>query len=410
MKVLSKQDIQADLSNQTILIDKIVKSIESKNSKHAVGDRLGTATPLEFLYVYTHLISKEQDESPLRKLFIDYFQSLETAFPTGAYIGAKALLSEETIGWTGPNRISSDCIFQSLRDLVGHEAFAVVSNLIKSGALYRPVIWDAIVSDGYVIEAGKGSSIKVALDGSFANTVNSGETISKGIVIVCDSVFEKMSEIDNLARGSIDENIPVFIVARGFLPDVSFTLSHNYSIGRSKIIPCVIESSDLDPFEMMDVSRLLGTEVVPGPISVFTWEQIKSIGAEILNSKLIKGRVEISSLEYNAISDLIDQVTLDDRDELSNERRASRILGNAIRLRFHKNSNDISKSRIKKGLKLYRQWAKNGVCVSDLVESPVTPELVRKVQSSSQNLKKQIDKMCAYVRIDNGMEKKMAVS
>ena len=46
MKVLSKQDIQADLSNQIILIDKIVKSIESKNSKHAVGDRLGTATPL----------------------------------------------------------------------------------------------------------------------------------------------------------------------------------------------------------------------------------------------------------------------------------------------------------------------------------------------------------------------------
>ena len=410
MEIITKKNIQKDLASQIDLISRIVLSIESNNSKHTVGDRIEVATPLEFLYVYTHLISKEQNDSPLRKLFIDFFQSLETAFPAGAFVGAKLFLSQNPLKWKGPERLVSSRLFEGIKNLVGHESSHVVEQMVRSGGLYRPVIWDETIESGYVIEALENSSVKIRLDSDFSRCVVAGEVISKGIVFVCDSVFEKMSEIDSLTRGSIEENIPVFLVGRGFLPDVSFTLLHNYSIGKSKIIPCVIEGSDSDPFEMMDISKLLGTEVLPGPISVFTWNDLKKLGSEVSNCKIKKESIEIGSLDYSEIDDLIHQVVSDDREEISSSKRAQRILGNSIRVKFPRKSNDISKSRIRKGIKIYRQWAREGVCKTSSMQFPVPVGLVQKASRASRELKETLEKINVYVRIDDGLEKKMAVS
>ena len=408
--ILKESEIQNDIKDQLDVIRNIVSSIESKSSNHTVSNRIATATPLEFLYVYTHLISKKQNSSPLRKLFIDFFQSLETAFPTGAFVGAKMLTDTNSYEWTGPLQLGANDLISKIRNIVGHEAFNVVKQIIKCGGLYKSVLWDSQVDEGYTVEVDESRLSLLRLAESFSKSINSLSTVEKAIFLISDSVFEKMSEIDSLIRGSIKDEIPVILVARGFLPDVSFTLSHNYMLDKLKVIPCVIESNDHDPFEMSDIAKIVGSDVIPGPISVYTWNEIKDLGKEVFDCRISKETVSINTDLRENIDELVSQILNDDREEVSNQQRIKRVLGNSIQVKFPANSNDISKSRIKKGLYLYRQWARSGICESDFLEFPATINLINKAADSAESLRSKLFNIKFYIRTEDGLEKELAVS
>ena len=409
MHIFNQSEMIEDFEYHKRVIKEIVSSIENKKRIHTVDNKIRDAKPTEFLYCYAHLTSKRLLASPLRNMFLDYFNSLETAFPTGAYIGAKMLEDDSLGSFTSHERNRSFDIFEELNNIFDKKTVQVVKSIISMGGVYRRSLWSESIESNFIIDGTTESEVSISIDQDFLRSSNRIENIDIGVTIITDSVFEKLSEIDNVIRTSVEKHIPIVLICRGFLPEVSYTLAHNYNLGKCKVIPCVIQNSEIDPFEMIDTASILGTEIIHGPIGIYDSQNLLLIGSEFINSKVSGGIIKIKS--SNQMShDLISQVIDSDLEELSNSNRLSRIMGSGINVSFPKRMDVIDRSRIKKCLALYRQWSKMGFVKFENLHFPVTNDLYQMSKRSSKDFIKKTSAFKYCIRLSDEVEKEVANS
>lgn len=112
-------------------------------------------------------------------------------------------------------------------------------------------------------------------------------------VIVIDGMVERMSEIDDVIRGSYESRTPLVLFARGFDPEVQNTLAKNYLAGNLVAVPVCVPYDELGANLLNDVSIVCGADLVSSLkgelISSRKWKDLKAIDSTLITS----GRVTI---------------------------------------------------------------------------------------------------------------------
>lgn len=369
-----------DFLQQKEIIKKIISSISKKSLTSTIDKRLTKLSPLEFLYAYTGMSQKTNLTSRYRKLLIDFFQSLESAFPGSAYIAAHMICDEDQNFNPQIDRIGSESIFEEIEKYMSKQETSVVRAIIESGGGYRSSYFDSPNHFGnFIIRAKKSESITLASTSDFSGcNINFA---SDSLILFCDMVFEKMSELDNLVRWAQKENKYVCLVSRGFLPEVSSTLFYNYTLGKTKVFPVVIEYSDADPFNLDDISSMCGCKVVHGPLSIFSDESWPDILSPLYSASINKGSVVVKPKggDFNLGDLKLENLCKD---------RLRRVLSGEIRVSMPASLSIIQKSRIKKGVHIYRGFARAGRVRIDNVDITAHLNAYNKILKSVEVFKK----------------------
>ncbi len=128
---------EEDFLLQKEIIKKVISSISKKSLSSTIDKKIVKLSPLEFLYAYTNLSQKTYSSSRYRKLFVDFFQSLESAFPGSAYIAAHMMFDEYQDFASQLDKVGSESIFKEVEKYMSKEEASVVRAIVESGGVYR---------------------------------------------------------------------------------------------------------------------------------------------------------------------------------------------------------------------------------------------------------------------------------
>lgn len=391
MNIISSHLLEKQLDKEIDLIQSIVSSIQNKSLSTTVDNRIVKVSPLEFLFVYTSLSLRNSETSSYRKPFLDLFQSLETASPGSAYIGAHMLVHGCDLGKPKLlGRTSSRVIFSMLSKLLSQEENQVVQSIIESGGGFKKSHFENLnLFNEYVIKAKSGESISLDIEREFL----SKDSLCLGLsnIIFCDSVFEKMSELDNVVNWCNASQRPLILVARGFLPEVTSTLSYNYINGKLKILPCSLEYSDDDPFNLDDTARMCGTSTILGPLSIYDNSKLDDLSGEIKDAR-IKNR------DFRVTPMVSHDIEVDINSENMSPQRLSRVSRGSIKVSIPRNASLIEKSRITKGVHLYRQYSRSHLISLEKFEFPVTMNSYKRILKSVETFLKDSKRTKYYIK------------
>ena len=382
-----QESYQLEIQN----IKKIIKGIESKSLSSTIDNRLVKIGPLEFLYAYTTISQNQKTYSPYRKLLVDMLSSLETAFPGSAYLAAKMITDgSDSYRFVNTDRLSSSDIFGQISSMISSVEASILKSVVSSGGFYRSVHFeDSKSPTDCVIKCKDSDGIQLSLDQAFNGQKKT--FIEKGKIIFLDAVFESMSELDNLMSMSHRENIPIVIVARGFLPDVSSTLKYSFDQKKSKVFPVVISYSDDDPYEMDDICHFFGKKVFPGRISTCSDEEIKKLSAECSDIMIEGSSVTLSGIDINASFD-------NEKDDTCN-RRMERLNQNSMEVKTPIGFTLLNKSRLKKCIYLYRMIARENSAVIENFDHPTTLNAYKRILSSVDGFKRNLNKIRVCIKV-----------
>lgn len=397
MTVISAKTLDLEFSKEIDLVSRIVKSIEEGKLSSTIDNRIVTLSPLEFLFAYSSMSQTSGKISPYRKPFLDLFQSLESASPGSAYIAGQMLVNECDLGevfFLG--RAKSSNIFDALENLISREENQVVRGIIESGGGFKKSTFDNPFSiDHYVIKAKSKNDICISIEREFLT--RKFFSIGQANIIFCDGVFEKMSEIDNIVHWSKKSSRPVILVARGFLPEVTSTLFYNFSNENLKIIPCSVQYSNDDPFNLDDLANMCGSRMIPGPLSIYDEEKLNSLSGEITSAYLKEGGFYVSPLNSKSLE-------ISDRAADVSTERMTRILGGSIKVSLPKTCSLVERSRITKGVHLYRQYSRSDLLSFSKFKFPITMVSYKRILSSVETFLKASQSTKFYIKDKDGME------
>lgn len=377
IRISDHRELSQNISESLDLIARIVKSIESGSLSTTIDNRIVKISPLEFLFVYTSMSQKTSKGSSYRKPLIDLFQSLESAFPGSAFIAAKFLVNDinrDYINSLRPHKMNSKSIFEAIKKVVSLEENSVIKAIIETGGLYRHASFDTLkCGDNYVIKGSSKESLGLNVSREFLElkSINTGSAV----VLVSDMVFEKMSEIDNVVRWSQSINKPLVLVSRGFLPEVANTLFYNYLNKKLSVVPCTVEYSDSDPFNLDDVSLICNTQMILGPISVYDDEALSNMSGELKEIVMQDGDFKIMPKDSNLE---IGKMNFKEMDS----KRVERLSKGSIRVSLPENSTLLQKSRIRNGVALYRIYAREASFCLDEISYPIPIKALQRILKS----------------------------
>ena len=81
-------------------------------------------------------------------------------------------------------------------------------------------------------------------------------------VMTIDGFVESTSEIDHIMRDSFDSGQPLILATRGFHPDVSNTLAHNYVHGKLRVVPVEVRYDEIGANSLIDMSKVCGSNFI----------------------------------------------------------------------------------------------------------------------------------------------------
>lgn len=399
MDIINRNQLAHEFRLELEEINKITRAISSGSLSSTIDNKLVKLTPLEFVFAYTSISQRSNKITPYRKPLIDLFKSLESASPGSAFIAANILLSKEieeaSLDVKMNKRQSSSRIFSTLSFLMSHEEHNVVKAIIESGGLCQPSCFEQLdCGNHYVIKSASSGGLSLKIERDFKSIPRT--KLANSIVICADSVFETMSEIDELVRWSQDIKAPIILIARGFLPEVTSTLYHNYLNGKLKVFPCTVGFSDDDPFNLDDVSKMCGTTTIQGPLSIYDNDALSRIAGEVLG-----GTIDLGALVIIPKSGLVDIGTVD--LENLDSKRMERVLSGVIKVSVPKNATILQKSRISKGILLYRQHARELSVSIDNFKYPVPLSAYTRILRSVDHFFEGSKKIALYIKDQDGM-------
>lgn len=390
--------LKDDLNVEIETIKSIVDSISNKSLSTTIDNNLVKLSPLEFFFAYSSISQKTSKTSSYRKPLIDLFQSLESAFPGSAFIAAKFLIGKidkNDLEGTEIEKMNSSKIFKAIEELVSMEEASVIKAIIQTGGLFRPSCIDSLkCGDNYVIKAFTQEGLKLSIARDFKAL---GQlTLGDSIILFSDMVFEKMSEIDNVVRWSQKIKKPLVLVSRGFLPEVENTLYYNFINKKLSVIPCTVEYSDDDPFNLDDISLMCGTKMIIGPLSIYEEKTLEGLAGELKEISL--DNKELRVIPKNSDFDI---GSLEPKDILGP--RLERVSKGVIRLSLPENSTLLQKSRISKGISFYRSCAREQVFSIEKLGYPISLSALKRILKSVDFFQKEKTRTKFCIKVRNGM-------
>lgn len=391
MKILGQSDLRLHLKKEMSIISGIINSIDHKKLTGTIDNKLTKLSPLEFLYAYTNSHQIDPVDRPYRKLIIDMFSSLETAFPGSAFIAGHILVnnSKEKEEWTS-SRVDSKHILKSIGTLMSVEELSLLENLVQCGALYKSAHFeDGKNTRDFVLKASDFSKNTLRLDKNFY--ISRSVKLEKARIVFVDAAFERMSEIECLVNMSRKKNQAIILVARGYMPEVSSTLYHNFLNAGLKIFPVVSEYSDEDPFEMNDLAEIFGTKPILGRISTFEEEKIIELSGvtDAITGCDLELQVAVRN-NFKKFDDLVSSMP---------EQRKLRLLNRNITLVTPPSTTLLEKSRLQKGLFLYRQISREGMCFKNNLGLPLTHNGLQRIFRCVKSFREITERPQTYVKV-----------
>ncbi len=81
-------------------------------------------------------------------------------------------------------------------------------------------------------------------------------------IMTIDGFVESTSEIDHIMRDSFESGQPLILATRGFHPDVSNTLAHNYVHGKLRVVPVEVRYDEIGANSLIDMSKVCGSNFI----------------------------------------------------------------------------------------------------------------------------------------------------
>jgi len=379
-------------------IRKIITSIDDASLSTTIDNKIVKISPLEFVFAYSSISQNDFKTSAYRKPLIDLFQSLESAFPGSAFIAAKFLINDidrNSMGSLDIQKMCSNEIFDAIESLMSAEEGSVVKEIIKVGGLFRSSKFNSLrCGDNYVIKSLTKESVSLNIAKDFQSL--GANKFDDAIIITSDSVFEKMSEIDNIVRWAQGLDKTLVLVARGFLPEVTSTLFYNFLNKKLSVIPCTIEYSDDDPFNLDDTAKICGTQMVVGPVSVYDDDSLSKISGELIEVNISNSQLRVVPKESCFDIENLDFDTM-------NKERKDRLGKGSIKVSLPENATLLQKSRIRKGIQLYRSCAREDVCKINKTNYPISVRSLGRILSSVDYFLKETRRTKFCIKVQDEM-------
>jgi hypothetical protein len=294
------------------------------------GHQICNATPLDFHRALAEWHRDSKIDVALRNILLSCFYSAEVKHGGAGLIACLLWLdmlnvhetSEKTqvkdvndviMSW-GRNGLSTKCVTESFK--LG--ACGCFTEIRESKSPISAVkVLDSTKMSGHV-------------DYLFASKNEDVPAFEKFYVVAIDGIVESVSQINNLIE--MGKKSHVVIAARGFLPDVSNTLSENFFRKNLKIVPYVVDDWGVENF--LDLSKI-------------GFSCVSSIDGGAINRAAPVDIIEIS---------FHDNVMFFKSKFSKNERKIMIDLGSDLGFLL-----GISKDRVKLLLSLMRSSARSGV-------------------------------------------------
>ena len=144
----------------------------------------------------------------------------------------------------------------------------------------------------------------------FGNNID----FSNCYLVVYDGVIESVSQIDKIINQHLEKESPVVLFTRGFGYEVVSTLLHNWTAGKTKIVPITSTVDLISEFVVKDLSFCLKNE--DNRLNLddnFLIKQIKIEDSKLLiqdeniskNSKELISNIVKESIEFGALKEIV---------------------------------------------------------------------------------------------------------
>ena len=264
--IYSKKSINASLLLAKTELAEIVSKCIQHNSVVYYDDKAVTCTKIEFCRMLSEWSRKSSLDKAIRNIILSAFFSSEQLLGSSGIISCMMFV-DDVLEVSKKRKVKEKDVRRVIDSWISSGMSKKIANEIFSmGACGVEVLLEESETLGTKVECITGVSQDGFIDNLFSSKLPEDFSVQEDFYVVAiDGIVEKISQIHSLLDKTSGQNL--LILARGFLPDVSNTLSANYQKSL-KCIPFVVDKDwccknflDLEKAGVSCASSVIGSEI-----------------------------------------------------------------------------------------------------------------------------------------------------
>lgn len=286
--IFFENDIQKSVNLAKKEVRDIILSLKNASSHVEYSGQILSAVPCDFSRLLVEWQRSSGLNHAVRNIIVSSILSAEEKSQGAGFFAAGMWIA----GFQGELLLKKNkrCTFEETKDCVeyfggGGFSSSCALALIELGGLGHKIEYTEHSGSACVIEIFDGKEIKGHIDPLFGDRVGRDHTVEGCAVFAIDGTVETVSSVHRLLEYSQD--VPVVIMAKNFLPDVSNTMAESVKKSRAFCIPVVIDSWWLENFLDIEKSGIPCVSSERGDIiSSLKTDSLKLIGFESSANKI----------------------------------------------------------------------------------------------------------------------------
>lgn len=334
-KLIKKSDVEISIDLAKKELISLIEQLLLGKLTFLYKQKICTASPIDFHRLLTEWNRKSTVDNYIRQIIISFFFSAEEKM-----IGAGLLSCAQWLDLLEQQQTKQKLRADDIYQIIDNWLPTGVSNniskkIFQAGALGSEVVFEE--SDRHVTQISilNGNMISGHIDYIFQTKNNLVNYHDKCSIIAIDGIVESISQIDSLLVRSSKQKI--ILAAKGFLQDVSNTLSENYFSKKLNVIPYVVKDwkiqnfLDLEKSNISCISYEIGSDI--RKLIVYEEQQIFIDKNDLLYSGLDKNPDRKIKVSFGKDLDALRGISLDrTKMMLSIMRNSSRTGTKSIKL------------------------------------------------------------------------------
>lgn len=248
-------EINKSVSRAKQEIKEIILSLKRGDSKVMYCGQIAQAFPCDFPRLLVEWGRNSSLDKSIRNIIVSALLSAEEKSQGSGFLAA-GMWTDQSVKRTNANshrRCKLDDVSSCIQYFGGVGfASSCASALIELGGLGNSVEYSEHSGSSCLIETVDGKEIKGSVDQLFGDRVGYSHFLEKCSIFAVDGVVESVGSIHSLL--SVSSEIPVVIMARKFLPDVSNTMAESWIKNRTRCLPVCVEDWKLENF--LDLEKI----------------------------------------------------------------------------------------------------------------------------------------------------------
>lgn len=270
-------------------IREILLSLKDSNSVFTYSGQIITSLPCDFPRLLVEWGRNTSVDLAIKNVVISALLSAEEKVAGTSLLAAGLWCSNYKINDLEPQK--PKCTFDNLSlclDYFGGNGMAKSAAIaaIELGALGHRVEHEETSSPVTKIEVHEGKEILGHVDPLFGDKVGHAHDLQKCLIVAVDGVVESVASVHNLLETSLE--VPVVIMAKSFLPDVTNSMAETWRRNRGKCIPYVASAWGVNDFLSLEKTGILCVSYERGDIiSALKLSNAKQLSFSILQNRSI---------------------------------------------------------------------------------------------------------------------------